>query len=205
MTTNYYEVERIRRVTSNYFFWQGLRWVPLGLIMMALGLRRTSWSPIGAAWEDVFLLCLIGLVTAMSPLIGRYYRRSFGDVRDDPDAHQRRDIMKWSLVYPLMILSLVIDMKFKPALFITGPVWCGGILAYWVSTGRGRPHYLIASMTMLGLSALQWFGFVEPGKQMFSAFGLVLGAIYIIGGLLDHRELCRILRPVNRSQDEAAI
>jgi hypothetical protein len=52
---------------------------------------------------------------------------------------------------------------------------------------------------MLGLSVLQWFGFVEPGKQMFSVFGLVLGAIYIIGGLLDHRELCRILRPVNRS------
>ena len=100
---NYYEVERIRRVTSNYFFWQGLRWVPLGLIMIALGLRRTNWSPIGGAWEDLFLLGLIGLVTAVSPLIGVYYRRSFGDVRDDPDAHQRRDMMKWVLVYPLTV------------------------------------------------------------------------------------------------------
>jgi hypothetical protein len=198
MTMNY-EVERIRRVTSNYFFWQGLRWVPIGLVVMALGLTRTNWSPIADAWEDTLILCLIVLVMALSPLIGVYYRRSFGDVRDDPDAHQRREMMKWLLVYPLMILSLVIDMKFKPAFFVTGPVWCSGILAYWLSTGRGRPHYLIASMSMLGLSVLQWFGFVEPGKQMFSVFGLVLGAIYIIGGLLDHRELCRILRPVNRS------
>jgi hypothetical protein len=198
MTMNY-EVERIRRVTSNYFFWQGLRWVPIGLVVMALGLRRTNWSPIADAWEDTLILCLIVLGMALSPLIGVYYRRSFGDVRDDPDAHQRREMMKWLLVYPLMILSLVIDMKFKPAFFVTGPVWCSGILAYWLSTGRGRPHYLIASMSMLGLSVLQWFGFVEPGKQMFSVFGLVLGAIYIIGGLLDHRELCRILRPVNRS------
>jgi hypothetical protein len=198
MTMNY-EVERIRRVTSNYFFWQGLRWVPIGLVVMALGLRRTNWSPIADAWEDTLILCLIVLVMALSPLIGVYYRRSFGDVRDDPDAHQRREMMKWLLVYPLMILSLVIAMKFKPAFFVTGPVWCSGILAYWLSTGRGRPHYLIASMSMLGLSVLQWFGFVEPGKQMFSVFGLVLGAIYIIGGLLDHRELCRILRPVNRS------
>jgi hypothetical protein len=47
MTMNY-EVERIRRVTSNYFFWQGLRWVPIGLVVMALGLRRTNWSPIAA-------------------------------------------------------------------------------------------------------------------------------------------------------------
>src|SRR5678816_1210518 len=198
MTMNY-EVERIRRVTSNYFFWQGLRWVPIGVVVMALGLRRTNWSPIADAWEDLLLLCLIVLVTALSPLIGVYYRRSFGDVRDDPDAHQRREMMKWLLVYPLMILSLVIDIKFKPAFFVTGPVWCSGIFAYWLSTGRGRPHYLIASMSMLGLSALQWFGFVERGKQMFSVFALVLGAIYIIGGLLDHRELCRILRPVNRS------
>jgi hypothetical protein len=198
MTMNY-EVERIRRITSNYFFWQGLRWVPIGLVVMALGLRRTNWSPIADAWEDTLILCLIVLVMALSPLIGVYCRRSFGDVRDDPDAHQRREMMKWLLVYPLMILSLVIDMKFKPAFFVTGPVWCSGILAYWLSTGRGRPHYLIASMSMLGLSVLQWFGFVEPGKQMFSVFGLVLGAIYIIGGLLDHRELCRILRPVNRS------
>lgn len=194
-----YEVERIRRVTSNYFFWQGLRWVPIGIVVMALGLRRTNWSPIAGAWEDLLILCLIVLVMALSPLIGVYYRRSFGDVRDDPDAHQRREMMKWLLVYPLMILSLVIDIKFKPAFFVTGPVWCSGILAYWLSTGRGRPHYLIASMSMLGLSALQSFGFVEPGKQMFSVFALVLGAIYIIGGLLDHRELCRILRPVNRS------
>jgi hypothetical protein len=198
MTMNY-EVERIRRVTSNYFFWQGLRWVPIGVVVMALGLRRTNWSPIADAWEDLLLLCLIVLVTVLSPLIGVYYRRSFGDVRDDPDAHQRREMMKWLLVYPLMILSLVIDIKFRPAFFVTGPVWCSGILAYWLSTGRGRPHYLIASMSMLGLSALQWFGFVERGKQMFSVFALVLGAIYIIGGLLDHRELCRILRPVNRS------
>ena len=198
MTMNY-EVERIRRVTSNYFFWQGLRWVPIGVVVMALGLRRTNWSPIADAWEDLLLLCLIVLVTVLSPLIGVYYRRSFGDVRDDPDAHQRREMMKWLLVYPLMILSLVIDIKFRPAFFVTGPVWCSGILAYWLSTGRGRPHYLIASMSMLGLSALQWFGFVERGKQMFSVFALVLGAIYVIGGLLDHRELCRILRPVNRS------
>jgi heme/copper-type cytochrome/quinol oxidase subunit 2 len=121
MTMNY-EVERIRRVTSNYFFWQGLRWVPIGLVVMALGLRRTNWSPIADAWEDTLILCLIVLVMALSPLIGVYYRRSFGDVRDDPDAHQRREMMKWLLVYPLMILSLVIDMKFKPAFFVTGPV-----------------------------------------------------------------------------------
>jgi hypothetical protein len=58
---------------------------------------------------------------------------------------------------------------------------------------------------MLALSFVPWLGFVEPGKRMFSVFGLVLGAIYIVGGLLDHRELCQILRPVKEGQDGAAV
>ncbi len=198
-TMNPSELEKIRNVTSNYFFWQGLRWVPLGIVILMFGLKNTAWWPLAGAWEDLFLFALVALIIVVSLFIGRYYRRTFGHVRDDPDAHQRRDAMKWFLVYPLMISSLVIDMVYKPAFFITGPVWSGGILAYWSSTGRGRPHYLIASFCMLVLSAVQWLGFVEPGRQMFSVFGVLLGAIYIVGGMLDHRELCRILRPVKES------
>jgi hypothetical protein len=115
------ELERIRSVTSNYFFWQGLRWVPLGLVIMAFGLRHTPWWPLAGAWEDAFLFTLVAIVMAACPLIGRYYRRSFGRVKDDAEAHQRREAMKWFLVYPLMISSLVIDMVFKPAFFVTGP------------------------------------------------------------------------------------
>lgn len=190
------ELERIRSVTSNYFFWQGLRWVPLGLVIALFGLKDAPWWPISGAWNDVFLLAAVGAVVAACPLIGRYYRRNFGRVVDDAEAHQRRELSKWFVVYPLMFASLVIDMAFKPAFFVTGPVWAGGIVAYWWSTGRGRPHYLVAALCMGALSLVQWQGHVEPGKQMFSVFGLVLGAIYVVGGLLDHFALCRLLRPV---------
>jgi len=187
------ELERIRSVTANYFFWQGLRWVPLGVVIMALGLRRTHWWPFSGVWEDVFLFAVIVFATVVSPIIGRYYRCTFGNVMDDPEVHQRREMMKWFFVYPLMIASLVIDMVYKPAFFITGLVWSGGILAYWSSTGRGRPHYIVASLCMLLLTPVQWLGLVEPGRPMFSVFGFLLGVIYIVGGTLDHRELCRIL------------
>jgi hypothetical protein len=203
--TNPAELERIRSVTANYFFWQGLRWVPLGLVIMIFGLKYTPWWPLAGAWDDVFIFALVAIVTVSSLLIGRYYRRTFGQVRHDPDAHQRREAMKWFLVYPLMVASLVIDIVFKPAFFVTGLVWSAGILAYWNSTGRGRPHYLVASVGMLALSFIPWLGFVEPGKQMFSVFAVVLGATYIIGGMLDHRELCRILRPLKESQDGTAV
>ena len=204
-TMNPDELERIRSVTANYFFWQGLRWVPLGLVIMAFGLRHTPWWPLAGPWEDLFLLALVALVMAACPLIGRYYWRTFGQVRDDAEAHRHCEATKWFLVYPLMISSLVVDMVFKPALLVTGPVWAAGILAYWRSTGRGRPHYLVASLCMLALSAVQWSGLVEPGRRMFSVFGLTLGAVYIVCGLLDHRELCRVLRPVKEGQDGAAL
>jgi hypothetical protein len=199
------ELERIQNVTSNYFFWQGLRWVPVGFVVLLCGLRRAPWWPLTGIWNDIALFTAITVVIATSPLIGRYYRRTFGEVRDDPDTHQRREVMKWSVVYPAMLGSLIIDLTYKPAFFVSGPVWAIGILAYWWSTGRGRHHYLVAALCMGALGFVQWLEFVAPGKQMFAVFGLVLGAIYILGGLLDHFELRQLLRPIKEDQDEAPV
>jgi hypothetical protein len=38
-------------------------------------------------------------------------------------------------------------------------------------------------------------GAVPAGKELFGPFLGLLGAIYVVGGVLDHRELTRILRP----------
>jgi hypothetical protein len=204
-TINSPELERIKSVTANYFFWQGLRWVPLGIVIIAFGFRQTPWWPLTGAWDDVFLFALVALGAVVSPFIGRYYRRTFGHVIDDAEAHHRREATKWFLVYPLMFFSLLIDMLYLPAFFVTGPVWAAGILAYWSSTGHGRPHYLLASSCMFLLGPVQWLEFVEPGKPMFAIFGLLLGAIYIVGGILDHRELCQILPPVKESEHGSAV
>lgn len=199
------QLKRIREVTANYFFWQGLRWVPVGIVIVMLGLRRSLWRPPSGIWHDVSLFAAVAAAIVISPLIGGYYRRTFGAVCGEPGAHRRRELMKWAVVYPAMFGSLVIDLAYKPAFFVSGPVWAGGILAYWWSTGRGRHHYLIAALCMGALGFVGWLGLVEPGKQMFSVFALVLGAIYICGGLLDHLELRQLLRPVKEPQDEAPV
>jgi hypothetical protein len=49
---------------------------------------------------------------------------------------------------------------------------------------------------MLGLSAVQAAGWVIPGRPMGILFLAVLGAIYIVAGMLDHLQLTRVLRPV---------
>jgi hypothetical protein len=199
------ELQRVRDVTANYFFWQGLRWVLLGLLIVIFALRHTPWWPLDGNWNEVVLSAAVVAVIIVSPLIGRYYRRTYGEVRDAPEAHRRREMVKWFFVYPAMFGSLGIDLTYKPVFFATGPVWAAGILAYWWSTGRGRRHYLLAALSMGALGFVQLYGLVEPGKQMLSFFSLVLGAIYIFGGLLDHLELRQLLRPIKEGQDEAPI
>jgi hypothetical protein len=186
---------RIRRVTANYFFWQGLRWVPLGLPLLLLGVADLTGRPLPGAWGDLGLPAAVALAAAVSWALGGYYRRTFGRVQDDPGAHALRDLLKWCVVYPAMFASLVVDVAYSPAAYLTGPVWGAGILAYWWSTGRGRPHYPVAALAMASLSLVQAGGLVAPGRPMFGLFATLLGTIYIVGGLLDHLELRRVLRP----------
>lgn len=190
------DLDRIRSVTANYFFWQGLRWVPLGFVIIFLGLSLAPWWPLTGFWSHVALFAAIVIATAGSSWAGTYYAQTFGRVSEKPGAHQRRATLKWLLVYPLMLISLIIDFTYGSAFFISGPVWAVGILAYWWSTGRGRRHYLVAAFCMISLSLVQWRGLVAPGKSMYAVFATLLGATYVIGGLLDHFELREVLKPI---------
>ncbi len=145
------DLERIQAVTANYFFWQGLRWVPMGAALLALGLYWSGWWRVPAPLEDAVQLGVLGLTLAISAAFGGYYRRRFGAVRGIAGMHARRERIKWVFVYPAMALSLVADMVFAPPVLLSGFVWGAGILAYRRSTGGGRAHYLVAA-PLLGVS-----------------------------------------------------
>jgi hypothetical protein len=199
------DLEQIQRVTANYFFWQGLRWVPLGFVILLLGVAKLPGQPLSGIWYDIVPLVALAAAIVASSLIGRYYRYTFGQVQDNPSAHAHREIVKWLVVYPALFGTLIIDVTCTPVVYLTGPVWGAGILAYWWSTGRGRRHYLVAALAMAALNLVQGHGVVAPGKPMFGVFAVLLGAIYIVGGLLDHCELRRVLRPVSEREREAAV
>ena len=182
--------ERMRAVTANFFFWQGLRWVPLGLVMIFLVLDPKLPPP----WPNPYLgFAYMGLAFILSMAIGRYYGRTFGRVEGLPDLHRRRTIGKWMVVYPAMIFSLIVDGYFAWPIFVSGVVWGVAILAYWATTGKGRHHYPVAAFIVAALSVLPLFG-MEPGKAMISVLIGTVGVIYVVGGILDHLELSRFLR-----------
>lgn len=189
------DLERVHSITSNFFFWQGLRWVPLGVALMLLSASYSPWWPLDPRWNDPFLLGLALAAFAASAALGSYYSRAYGRVRLEPGAHARRSRVKWLVVYPAMIVALVIDGALAPPVFVSGATWGAAILLYWWSTGRGRPHYVGAALLVASTSLWPLLGVAVPGLAMMNLFIGVIGAIYVVGGILDHLELRRALPP----------
>jgi hypothetical protein len=185
-------LDRINAVTSNFFFWQGLRWVPLGAALMVVAWGFGPGSPVPRSWESPLLIASMTVALAVSSVIGRWYARSFGRVRGIPGQHARRTRTKWLVVYPALLVALMIDGIVKPPVLISGITFAAAIEAYRRSTGGGRLHYVIASTVFAVLTFVPALGVATPGRNALDLLIGVLGATYVIGGLLDHRELTRM-------------
>src|SRR5688572_10252716 len=182
---------RVRAVTDNLFFWQGLRFVALGPVVMIAAFANMPGvhERVGKA---VLIACLIA-ATIASSLIGRRYRRDFGNVRSIPGAHALRSRLKWLLVYPLMFGALAVDLLQPLPIFLSGPVWAVGLILYRYSTGGGRDHYfaLAAVLAALGLAPV---AAEVTSKQSVTIMFLTLGAGFTTCAWLDDREMRSILR-----------
>jgi len=183
--------ERVRAVTDNFFFWQGLRFVPLGpaLMVAALAFLPGVHETVG---DGVLIVCLIVAMLASS-WIGRRYRRDFGHVRPIPGAHALRSRLKWLLVYPLMLGALAVDLLRPMPILVSGPVWAVAILLYRSSTGGGRGHYITLA-AMIAALALAPLLADSTGKQIVPILFLTLGAGFTACAWLDDREMRSILR-----------
>ena len=190
-------LDRINAVTANFFFWQGLRWVPLGVALLVVAWTYGPSSPVPKSWESPLLIVAMIAALAVSAVIGRWYARSFGRVRGIPGQHARRTRTKWLVVYPALLVALLVDGVAKPSILVSGITFAAAIEAYRRSTGGGRAHYIIASVVFAALTFAPILGLATPGARAVNLLIGVLGATYTIGGLLDHRELKRVFPDVH--------
>ena len=185
-------LERIEQVTSNYFFWQGLRLVPMGIALILMAFVMESRTTLGA-FRYVLTIGILGGALWTSSALGGYYKRAFGSVRGIPGQHSRRDMLKWTVVYPLLIASFMIDRLWQGPLLISGLAWGAATVAYWWSTGRGRPHYHAVALLFAATTFLPVVTSIHRGTPMLTMFIGIVGAAYIVAGLLDHLELSRLM------------
>lgn len=182
---------RVRAVTDNFFFWQGLRFVGLGPVMMLAAIANMPGVD-RPAGKIVLVACMAAAMWS-STIVGRRYRRDFGSVRPLPGAHATRSRMKWLVVYPLMFGSLAVDLKSLLPILLSGPVWAGGILLYRLSTGGGRFHYVALAAAMASLVLAPLATGLTP-KDTVTIMFLILGAGFTACAWLDDREMRSILR-----------
>ena len=193
MSSSRTDLEAVRAITANYFFWQGLRWIPIGVALMIVALdllAKDFFGPLGLAASMLSLV--VALWVSTTGLRG-YYRRNFGRVRADPDLHARRESIKWMVVYPAMVASAIFDVKLSLPILTSGLVWAVSLEAYRQSTGGGRRHYVVAAAALFASAFLPLAGAVPTGKDGIAALVGLFGFIYAVGGILDHRELVRVM------------
>jgi hypothetical protein len=169
---------------------QGLRLVPLGV----LGLAQTPWK---MAWPGhSYLKQTVGALMLLAALAGfflagAYYHRRFGRV-------EARWGPLWGCLSVPFALGLyfacyVLDEHQSRLSFSSLFMVCLCLVCYVGSKGR-RWHYLPLALMFAGLTVLPLTGMVSPadlaeGPWSHPALGLFL----VVGGVLDHRLLCRVL------------
>jgi len=163
------------------WYWQGLRWAPGGLLLLATAGALTVPLPAPALWV-VWTLILVG-AARMHGIAAAYYARRFPTLR--PGARTAGGYVASAL----LIGALAADVHWTPPVLVTALVGALALLGYSVGTGGGRPHHAGVLGVLLGVATLPAFGVLADGRPRVLLWLVVSGALYLAVGVLDHREL----------------
>lgn len=194
------EAQQMRDFTANFFFWQGLRFVPIGVAILIIAWAWTPYWPFSQATREVTALIVLPALI-LSYLAGLYYRSAYGEVRAQPGLYARRSALKWYVVYPAVVAAILADGVLRLPLSVAPIVFAAALIAYRQSTGGGRRHHLVGAAALAAVGVASYFGLVPTGKAGYPATFVVVGLLYTVGGVLDHIEMRRRLQAL--PQEEA--
>jgi len=197
-------VNEIRFVATNYFNLQGLRMVPMSLLLVLVALWANGLKyPISTtSWLIVIFESLVMSLVYIG--IGRYYRVSFGQVKRTAESLR----LEWLVQIIGGILAgaaIWLDMTKKLPISLIGFVFGIGLLAdylrmTWLVKGRYLLYYPIGAVLFLIVGLLPLLGL--PGwwtwlgiKYQFIAVPIVIGIYMIFAGIWGHVFLVRTLTP----------
>lgn len=202
-------MREIRFVATNFSNLQGLKAIPLGILLILVSLWANGLEQ-AAGFTDL----LIPIVEAIGCfvliyVIDRYYRRTFGRVQRTPESLRLEGLI--SVIGGVIALGAVwLDMTRMLPLSLVGLVFAVGLLAdyiriTWLVKGRFLLYYPIGALIMAVVSVLPLIGLPD----WWHACGLVsqmigititVGFLSIIAGIWGHIFLVRTLSPVTEEK-----
>jgi len=186
------EHNKIRFVTANYHQLQGLRLIPLGLLLVLLGTLPIGLPPPALGADRARYLTWIGfafmLLVALAVLAPVIYRRRYGSV--DPIARGWRNAWITAAVVGFLVLGRLDRLVQWPVSMRLLLVSASLFITVW-HDGRIRAHYLVPAVAWLVVSFLPTLN-MSPAATKLTVLGLG-GLTLIVCGIGDHLLLTRTL------------
>jgi hypothetical protein len=193
-------LKEIRFVATNYYNLQGLRAVPLGVVLIFVSLWANELS--GPATDFVPPLLSIAGLFILLFAIDRYYLHVFGRVQRTPESRR----LEWLIAIVGGILALgafLLDNSAKQPVSWVGLVFAAGLLAdyiriTWLVKGRLLLYYPLGAVLMAVASVLpllgvtNWWQAVGLKTQMLG-ITMLIGLFTIVAGIWGHIFLVRTL------------
>jgi hypothetical protein len=185
-----------RFITRNYPNMQGLVQVPVGLFVIIQSLGMILGWPAFQQGDCTLATITVPLTILFTLLAIRYYRKNFGEVKLGA---MMPTIIFSSLIVVCWLVIGILDMtltKNIPASFTM--LGIAGIFVVIAICSEGRRRYYYVFGTLLAISGLlPLFGLYTKldlfgGSRWMGNIGI--GLTLVLGGLLDHWNLVRILK-----------
>jgi hypothetical protein len=207
------DLSRVRMITANFSMLQGLKMVPLGLLLVVVTLwANTLHGPArdftfpGGCMVSAFFLYL---------LISRYYSRTYGTVQ--PTLAYRQSEWVRGLVGGIAgLVCFLIDVNLKPPVSMIGLLFAGTMIAEYIRLTwkmKSIPFlfysYLVAALVLALLSLLPAIGVVwwkAAGiRSLLLGVTTTAGLLFVIAGILGHFSLVQWLGPAEETNHEQRI
>jgi hypothetical protein len=191
------DLNQVRMVTANFSVLQGLKMVPLGLLLLVV----TLWANAQTGPARNFLLpggC-IPAAFLLYWIIARYYDRTYGTVQAMP-AQRRSEWLRGALGGALGLAAFLLDVYARPAVSLIGLMMAGVILGELVRLGwNSKPLpillypfiggvLLLAGLSLLPAAGLDWWHPLGIKTKMLGVTATA-GVLFMLFGVLGHMAL----------------
>ena len=206
------DLNQVRMITANFSTFQGLKAVPIGLMLLVITLWANFQS--GPAPRELYFPG--GCVVVGSFLywrVSRFYTRTYGSV--SPTRNQRRgEWIRGFICGAAGLAAFWLDVSLNPSLSLLGLVFAGSILAEYVRLTwkvkgtilRYFPVFilLLILLSVLPVLGLQWWEAVGIISLLYGVC-IVAGLAIIVIGVIAHIMLENWMPPGSEANNEQRI
>lgn len=201
-------LNRAHSLATNFSAYQGLKGIPLGLLLMLISFWASAQTAPGPAlYFPVGITILFGYLYW---LVNQFYTRVFGVVVPDNKLKIISRVGEISLGISALI-AFWADVTYSPAFSILGLIFAGALLFdYRRVAGKSKDHlllfYPIAALLMTVLSLIPMFNinWWEPLgiKALLYAVCATAGLLFVILGVVMHISFEKLLWNIEETSGE---